>query len=72
MKKQDIEFNDLIQDEFGLGRSRSEMTDDIIPGSHKEPPITIEEESVLDELGLGRDPAFRDIVEQNEENVDKQ
>ena len=72
MKNQEVRFKDQINDEVGLGRSRSEMTDDSIPGAPKEPPITIEGEAILYELGLGRNPPPRNIVEQNEDRFDKQ
>ena len=65
MQRQEIGFKDPFNDEIGLGRTRSEISDEILPGLHKEPLITIEEEDVLEELGLGRDLLPRDCVEQD-------
>ncbi|HEY4831830.1 MAG TPA: hypothetical protein VIH61_04645 [Waddliaceae bacterium] len=65
MQKKEIKFKDSFNDEIGLGRNRSEISDDIVPGSRKEPPIIIEEEAVLEELGLGKNPPLRDIIEQD-------
>jgi hypothetical protein len=68
MQKQEIRFNDSFNDELGLGRNRSEITDDIVPGLPKVPPITIEEEGVMEELGLGKNSPSRDIVEQDNQD----
>ena len=72
MKKEEIRFQESFNDEIGLGSKRSEMTDDIVPGSPKVPPITVEEEAILEELGLGKNPTLRNIVEDIKDDADKQ
>ena len=55
-------LKDQFNDEIGLGRKRSEITGG-------EPSygdtLTVEEEAILDELGLGRDVLSSNIVEEN-------
>ena len=66
MKKEKIRCQTILNDEIGLGRNRSEITDE--PILNKESPITVEEEIVLEELGLGKNPPLGDLVEQDISN----
>ena len=55
---------DQINDEMGLGRNRTEMNP--TPNGIEQKVPTIEEESILEELGLGRIFHSSDLVEQND------
>lgn len=77
MKKQEIRCTVLVNDEVGLGRNRSEITDTTLPGPNKEASLSIEEEVILEELGLGKNFSFvknmeYDLSKNNSQNFTSQ
>lgn len=65
LNKSEIQFEGLINDEIGLGRKRSEINHIDFLQNHLPLP-SIEEESIFEELGLGKQPIPQENTQKND------